>query len=79
MDIRVLYKEGLSIKEIARQTGHSRNTVRRVLREAAPKAFQKPKRSSCLDHFKPYLKERFESCGLSAGSLYVNVFETRAR
>jgi transposase len=66
MDIRVLYKEGHSIKQIARQTGHSRNTVRRVLREAKPTGFQKPERNSCLDRFKPYLKERFESCGLSA-------------
>jgi transposase len=66
MDIRVLHKEGHSIKEIARQTGRSRNTVRRVLRDAGPKAFQKPERISCVDRFKPYLKERFESCGLSA-------------
>jgi transposase len=66
MDIRVLYKEGHSIKQIARQTGHSRNTVRRVLREAGPTGFQKPERDSCLDRFKPYLKDRFESCGLSA-------------
>jgi transposase len=66
MDIRVLHKEGHSIKEIVRQTGHSRNTVRRVLREAAPKPFQKPERSCCLDGFKLYLKERFDSCGLSA-------------
>jgi transposase len=32
MDIRSLRKEGCSIKAIARQTGRSRNTVRRVLR-----------------------------------------------
>ena len=34
MDIRTLHREGHSIKEIARQTGRSRNTVRRVLRVA---------------------------------------------
>jgi transposase len=66
MDIRTLHREGHSIKEIARQTGHSRNTVRRVLREAGPRGFKKPERHSCLDTFKPYLKERFQSCGLSA-------------
>jgi transposase/transposase InsO family protein len=66
MDIRSLHREGYSIKEIARQTGRSRNTVRRVLREAGPTGFKKPERSSCLDTFKPYLKERFEACGLSA-------------
>ena len=66
MDIRTLHREGHSIKEIARQTGRSRNTVRRVLREAGPSAFHKPERSSCLDNFKVYLRERFETSGLSA-------------
>jgi len=32
MDIKSLHKEGHSIKAIARHTGRSRNTVRRVLR-----------------------------------------------
>jgi len=54
MDIRTLHREGHSIKEIARQTGRSRNTVRRVLREAGPTEFHKPERSSCVDSFKPY-------------------------
>lgn len=66
MDIRTLHREGHSIKQIARQTGRSRNTVRRVLREAGPRGFQTPERDSCLDNFKPYLQERFQSCGLSA-------------
>lgn len=73
MDIRTLHKEGHSIKEIARQTGHSRNTVRRVLREARPKPFQKPDRTSCLDDFKPYLRERFEKTGLSAVRLLTEI------
>lgn len=33
MDIKHLRKEGHSIKAITRLTGHSRNTVRRVLRQ----------------------------------------------
>jgi len=66
MDIRSLHHEGHSIKAIARYTGRSRNTVRRVLREAAPTPFQKTERHSCLDPFKAYLRERWESCGLSA-------------
>lgn len=66
MDIRVLHKEGHSIKEIARQTGRSRNTVRRVLRETVPAGFKKLERDSCLDSFKVYLRERFERTGLSA-------------
>jgi hypothetical protein len=46
MDIRTLRNEGHSIKAIARLTGHSRNTVRRVLREAGPSAEQSAR--ACL-------------------------------
>lgn len=66
MDIRSLHKEGHSIKAIARMTGRSRNTIRRVLREAGFTGFHKPPRHSCLDSYKPYLRERYEECGLSA-------------
>jgi len=66
MDIRSLHHKGHSIKAIARYTGHSRNTVRRVLREASPTPFKKPERHSRLDPFETYLRERWESCGLSA-------------
>jgi transposase len=66
MDIRSLHHEGHSIKAIARYTGRSRNTVRRVLREAGPSPFHKPERHSGLDPFKTYLRQRWESCGLSA-------------
>jgi hypothetical protein len=70
MDTRVLRKEGRSIKAIARLTGRSRNTVRRALREAGPRAFNRPTRHSCVDAFRQYLRERFEACGLSAVRLH---------
>src|SRR5205823_10432707 len=73
MDIRTLRKEGHSIKAIARQTGRSRNTVRRVLREARPTAFKKPQRHSCLDAFKSYVQQRWEECGLSAIRLLAEI------
>jgi transposase len=66
MDIRSLHHEGHSIKAIARYTGRSRNTVRRVLREAAPAAFHQPERHSQFDPYKSYLRERWQACGLSA-------------
>jgi transposase len=66
MDIRALRKEGHSIKAIARLTGFSRNTVRRVLREPGPTGFGTPERASRLDPFKGYVRERFEACALSA-------------
>lgn len=66
MDIKSLHKEGHSIKAIARQSGRSRNTVRRVLRQPSPTAYKKPQRHSRLDAFKAYLRQRWEQCGLSA-------------
>jgi transposase len=66
MDIRTLRKEGHTIKAISRLTGHSRNTIRRILREAGPRPFQAPERGSSLDPFKAYLKQRYEECALSA-------------
>jgi len=44
--------EGLSIHEIARRTGHDRNTVRRALRREGPPRYQRPRRPSKVDPFK---------------------------
>jgi transposase len=66
MDLHVLHKQGHSIRAIAELSGHARNTVRKILRQSTPKAFQKPQRSSHLDPFKGYLTERFGACRLSA-------------
>ena len=65
MDIILLHKQGHSIRDITRQSGHSRNTVRRAVREGAPHVFQTPPRPSKLDPFKDYLRQRFEEHGLS--------------
>ena len=65
MDILLLHKQGHSIRRIARDSGHSRNTVRRTVREGAPRRFQTPQRPSKLDPFKDYLRERFQEHGLS--------------
>lgn len=73
MDMKLLQKQGHSIREIARQTGRSRNTVRQALREARPLEFKTPKRVSVLDDYKPYVKERYEACGLSAVRLMEDI------
>lgn len=66
MDVKTLHQQGHSIRAITDLTGHSRNTVRKLLRQKAPQRFQKPKRASKLDSFKPYLEQRFQECALSA-------------
>lgn len=59
MEIQILAKQGKSIREISRITGHSRNTVRRCLRSAAwPSYKERPPRPGKLDPYKKYLEER---------------------
>jgi transposase len=59
MEIRVLWRQGMSIREIARNTGVSRNTVRRYLRTASDPAYgPRPPQGSKLDPFKDYLVVR---------------------
>ena len=55
MDIKLLHQQGLSQREIAKRTGHARNTVAKLLEQTTPKPFTKPKRASTLD---PYVKGR---------------------
>ena len=65
MDIKLLHRQGHSIRDIARMSGHSRNTVRKVLAAKSPPVFKTPKRASKLDPFKDYLKKRIDECNLS--------------
>ena len=58
MDVQMLARQGHSQREIARLTGHSRNTVAKILVQPAPTPFQTPPRSSKLDPFKEYLRGR---------------------
>ncbi len=49
---RMRLVEGKGIREIARLTGHDRNTVRRALRRSGPPRYERAQRSSKLDPFK---------------------------
>jgi transposase len=61
VEIRVLARRGSGVREIARQLGCSRNTVRRYLRdEAAGRYGPRPARSTKLDEYKAYLGQRVE-------------------
>ena len=62
LEIRVLHRHGKGIREIARQMGNSRNTVRRYLRdESAARYKPRPPRATKLDPFKDYVVERLTS------------------
>ncbi|NOT72545.1 MAG: IS21 family transposase [Hyphomicrobium sp.] len=60
MELDVLKKHGAGIRELSRATGHSRNTVRRYLREGEAASVRKagPKRPKKLDPFKEYIVGR---------------------
>jgi len=59
VEIKVLIRQGKSIREVARMLGVSRNTVRRHLRVKDRHQYTaRPRREGKLDPFKPYLQER---------------------
>jgi transposase len=73
MDIKELHRQGMSQRKIAQRTGHSRNTVARILGQNAPQTFHKPERPSTLDPFKPYLQERYRLYQLSGVRLHEEI------
>lgn len=73
MDIKLLRSNGLSKREIARITGHSRNTIDKLLNQSAPEPFQRRPRRSLLDPYKEYIKARWNEFGLSALRLFEEV------
>jgi len=60
VDIQVLYRQGMSIREISRQLGISKNTVKKYIRNNnhPPQYTQRKASISKLDPFKAYIKSR---------------------
>src|SRR4029453_19341002 len=62
VEIKVLARRGVAIREIARQLGCSRNTVKRYLNDAnAVRYGPRSPRPTKLDPFKAYVLERIEA------------------
>ena len=80
MEIRVLHRQGTGIREIARATGLSRNTVRRHLRSPDPPRYKRrlPRRSK-LDPYKAYLVERLGAAAPETIPATVLLGEVRER
>jgi transposase len=60
VDIVAAHRRGVSIRQIARETGVSRNAVRRALRSDGAPAYKRQRRPSILDPYKEYLDKRLE-------------------
>ncbi len=57
--IREAFRNGMSISDIAKISGHDRKTVRQIVTAESPRQPQERERESCLDPFKDYLQGRF--------------------
>jgi transposase len=80
MEIRVLAKHGQGIREIAREVGVSRNTVRRYLR--APEAGRyssRPPRAAKLDPHRDYVVARLAAAAPEMIPVKVLLGELQAR
>lgn len=66
MNILELRTQGFSLRAISEKTGHSRNTVKKVLGEKQATSLGKKARGSKLDPYKEHLEQRFKEHGLSA-------------
>ena len=59
IDIKILYKQGYSLKNICRETGFSINTVRKyITKNAVPSYKKREKTTSKLDNYKSYINVR---------------------
>jgi transposase len=62
VEIKVMARRGVSIREMARQLGCSRNTIRRYLREADAQQYRpRNARPTKLDPYKDYLHGRIQA------------------
>src|SRR5947209_6761269 len=66
MELRTLAAQGCSMREMARKTGYSRNTIKKLLLQRTPEPFHSAVRPSKLDAYKEYVHQRYEEYGLSA-------------
>ncbi|HEX9858596.1 MAG TPA: IS21 family transposase [Paracoccaceae bacterium] len=81
LEIRILHRQGLSIRAIARQLQISRETVRKYLRapDLAPSYGPRETRPSKLDPFKPYVTMRIAEAAPRRLPATVYLRELRAR
>ena len=57
--VLALFREGMSIKRIVRETGHSRKLVRQIVRGGRADVFRT--RQTSLDHHLPFLEEQWRA------------------
>ena len=74
--IRKYHDDGLSIREIKRQTGHSRKTISKYLGRTTPPIYRsRPLKPGKLDPYKEYICSRLKEYPLSAVRLFEEIQE----
>ncbi len=74
--LRDLYRQGLSISQIARQTGHDRKTVRTYVKSGElPVPKERAKKGSKLDAFKDYIVNKLKEGSFTASRLFKEIQE----
>ena len=61
MEIKILRRQGMSLRGIAKETGLAVNTIRRCLMEIKAKVLGRPKGLKKLEGYKEYLEARVKS------------------
>ena len=80
VEIDVLHRQGKGIREIAREMGVARNTVRSALRGERDEGYgPRAPRPTKLDHHKAYLRDRVERAGPVVLAATVLLREIRAQ
>ncbi len=70
-----LYENDHSIKGIHRVTGHSRNTIRKIIKNKKPFTFKSSPRLSKLDKHKSIIKDEFAKGILSREQIFQKITE----
>lgn len=79
VEVKVLARQGKGVREIARELGVSRNTVRRYLRGAEPGYSERGKRPCKLDPHREYVRERLAAAAPDVIPATVLLRELRVR
>jgi len=70
------FDQGVSISEIARQTGYNRRTIRKYASSSSPPVYRKrARKASKLDGYRDYITGRLQENPLSAKRIYDEILE----
>ncbi len=72
--LRDMHRQGMSISEIARQTGHDRKTVRTYVKSSKLlESKEREKKASKLDAFKDYIIQKLHEGPFTASRLFKEI------